>query len=125
MTWPFTLSLLFQPTPTSPVERAVVDYPYGLKSLPQFRSSSSLSDRCRRYPATGARIGAGDAARRQPPACMGIRGLGPDHPERARSTVDSPGCPSPVSPTVAPYYPFAHPYASWSRSAYTAATGAL
>src|SRR5580704_11722747 len=42
---------------------------------------------------------------------MGVRGLGPDHPKRARSTVESPGCPSPVSPTVAPYSPSAHPYA--------------
>jgi hypothetical protein len=66
-----------------------------------------------------------DAAGRQPPACMGVRGLGPDHPERACSTLETPGCPSPVSPTVAPYSPFAHPYASRSRSAYTAATGAL
>src|SRR5712671_3603810 len=42
---------------------------------------------------------------------MGVRGPGPDHPKRARSTVESPGCPSPVSPTVAPYSPSAHPYA--------------
>ena len=48
--------------------------------------------------------------KRQPPACMGVRGLGPDHPKRAPSTVESPGCPSPVSPTVAPYSPSAHPY---------------
>ena len=52
-----------------------------------------------------------DAAGRQPPACMGVRGPGPDHPKRARSTVESPGCPSPVSPTVAPYSPSARPYA--------------
>src|SRR6476620_10496552 len=32
------------------------------------------------------------------------------HPKRARSTVESPGCPSPVSPTVAPYSPSARPY---------------
>src|SRR5947208_13654767 len=32
-------------------------------------------------------------------------------PERARSTVESPGCPGPVSPTVAPYIPSARPYA--------------
>jgi len=51
-----------------------------------------------------------DAAGRQPPACMGVRGPGPDHPKRARSTVESPGYPSPVSPTVAPYSPSAHPY---------------
>src|SRR5215472_17344691 len=51
-----------------------------------------------------------DAAGRQPPACMGVRGPGPDHPKRARSTVESPGCPRPVSPTVAPYSPSAHPY---------------
>src|SRR5215467_5621522 len=51
-----------------------------------------------------------DAAGRQPPACMGVRGPGPDHPKRARSTVESPGCPSPVSPTVAPYSPSARPY---------------
>ena len=51
-----------------------------------------------------------DAAGRQPPACMGVRGPGPNHPKRARSTVESPGCPSPVSPTVAPYSPSAHPY---------------
>ena len=30
---------------------------------------------------------------------------------RARSTAEPPGCPSPVSPTVAPYVPSAHPYA--------------
>src|SRR5258708_34178628 len=42
---------------------------------------------------------------------MGVRGPDPDHPKRARSTVESPGCPSPVSPTVAPYSPSAHPYA--------------
>ena len=48
-----------------------------------------------------------DAAGRQPPACMGVRGPGPDHPKRARGTVESPGCPSPVSPTVAPYSPSA------------------
>src|SRR4029077_18871911 len=51
-----------------------------------------------------------DAAGRQPPACMGVRGPGQDHPKRARSTVESPGYPSPVSPTVAPYSPSAHPY---------------
>src|ERR1700720_1839512 len=51
-----------------------------------------------------------DAAGRQPPACMGVRGPGPDHPKRARSTVESPGCPSPVSPTVAPYSPSARPH---------------
>src|SRR5246127_5124920 len=51
-----------------------------------------------------------NAAGRQPPACMGVRGLGPDHPKRARSTVESPGCPSPVSPTVAPYSPSARPH---------------
>ena len=50
-----------------------------------------------------------DAAGRQPPACMGVRGPGPNHPQRARSTVESPGCPSPVSPTVAPYSPSARP----------------
>ena len=52
-----------------------------------------------------------DAAGRQPPACMGVRGPGPVHPKRARGTVESPGCPSPVSPTVAPYSPSARPYA--------------
>src|SRR5499427_8393645 len=41
---------------------------------------------------------------------MGVRGPGPDHPKRARSTVESPGCPSPVSPTVAPYSPSARPH---------------
>ena len=51
-----------------------------------------------------------DAAERQPPACMGVRGPGPDHPKRARSTVESPGCPSPVSPTVTPYSPSARPH---------------
>jgi hypothetical protein len=51
-----------------------------------------------------------DAAERQPPACMGVRGPGPNHPKRARSTVESPGCPSPVSPTVAPYSPSARPH---------------
>src|SRR6516165_8894581 len=48
-----------------------------------------------------------DAAGRQPPAYMGVRGPGPNHPQRARSTVETPGCPSPVSPTVAPYSPSA------------------
>ena len=48
--------------------------------------------------------------KRQPPACMGVRGPGPDHPKRARSTVESPGCPGPVSPTVAPYSPSARPH---------------
>ena len=51
-----------------------------------------------------------DAAGRQPPACMGVRGPGPDHPKRARSTMESSGCPSPVSPTVAPYSPSARPH---------------
>src|SRR5215470_19102549 len=51
-----------------------------------------------------------DAAGTQPPACMGVRGPGPDHLKRARSTVVSPGCPSPVSPTVAPYSPSARPH---------------
>src|SRR5215831_13275180 len=51
-----------------------------------------------------------DAAGRQPPACMGVRGPGPNHPQRARSTVESPGCPIPVSPTVAPYSPSARPH---------------
>src|SRR5262244_2415140 len=51
-----------------------------------------------------------DAAGRQPPACMGVRGPGPHHPKRARSTVESTGCPGPVSPTVAPYSPSAHPH---------------
>jgi len=66
-----------------------------------------------------------DAATTQPPACMGVRGPGPDHPKRARSTVETPGCPtqsvleaqwkppgcpSPVSPTVAPYSPSARPH---------------
>src|SRR5262249_22505604 len=36
---------------------------------------------------------------------------GPVHPKRARGTVESPGCPSSVSPTVAPYSPSARPYA--------------
>src|SRR6516164_6615745 len=53
---------------------------------------------------------ASDAAGRQPPACMGVRGPGPDHPKRARGTVESPGCPSPVSPTVAPYSPSVRPH---------------
>src|SRR5246500_3474060 len=66
-----------------------------------------------------------DAAGRQPPACMGVRGLGPDHPQRARSTVESPGCPSPVSPTVAPYSPSARPHVLAIGSAYAAATGVL
>src|SRR5262249_47238694 len=51
-----------------------------------------------------------DAAGRQPPACMGGRGPGPNHPQRARGTVESPGCPGPVSPTVAPYSPSARPH---------------
>ena len=38
-----------------------------------------------------------DGAGRQPPACMGVRGPGPDHPKRARSTVESPGCPTQLS----------------------------
>jgi len=41
---------------------------------------------------------------------MGVRGPGPNHPQRARSTVESPGCPSPVSPTVAPYSPSVRPH---------------
>src|SRR5690242_18412016 len=61
---------------------------------------------------------------RQPPACMGVRGPGPDHPKRARSTVESPGCPSPVSPTVAPYSPFARPHVLAIVVAY-AATAAV
>src|SRR5262249_33607263 len=51
-----------------------------------------------------------DAAGRQPPACMGVRGLDPDHPYRARSTVQTPGCPGPVSPTVAAYSPSSSPH---------------
>ena len=47
---------------------------------------------------------------RPPLACMGVRGLGPDHPERACRTLETPGCPSPVSPTVAPYSPSARPH---------------
>ena len=66
-----------------------------------------------------------DAAGRQPPACMGVRGPGPDHPKRARSTVESPGCPSPVSPTVAPYCPPLALTSSRSWSAYAAAAGVL
>jgi hypothetical protein len=66
-----------------------------------------------------------DAAGRQPPACMGVRGPGPNHPQRARSTVESPGCPSPVSPTVAPYSPSARPHVLAIGSAYAAATGVL
>src|SRR5215469_14662289 len=41
---------------------------------------------------------------------MGVRGPGANHPQRARSTVETPGCPSPVSPTVAPYSPSARPH---------------
>src|SRR5260221_9891680 len=54
---------------------------------------------------------------------MGVRGPGPDHPKRARSTVESPGCPSPVSPTVAPYSPSAHPYALAIVAGYAATAG--
>src|SRR5262249_31421595 len=32
---------------------------------------------------------------RHPPAYMGVRGLGPDHPKRAQSTVESPGLSQP------------------------------
>ena len=46
---------------------------------------------------------------------MGVRGPGPNHPKRARSTVESPGFPDPVSPTVAPYSPSARPTPSRSR----------
>jgi len=54
----------------------------------------------------------------QPPACMGVRGPGPFHPKRARSTVESTGFPDPVSPTVAPYSPSARPTPSRPRSAH-------
>src|SRR5262249_2626834 len=66
-----------------------------------------------------------DAAGRQPPACMGVRGPGPDHPKRARSTVESPGCPSPVSPLLRhTLLPLA--LTSWrSWSAYAATAGVL
>src|SRR5215468_10699489 len=43
-----------------------------------------------------------DAAGRQPPACMGVRGPGPDHPKRARSTVASPCAYRLCHPNVVP-----------------------
>ena len=66
-----------------------------------------------------------DAAGTQAPACMGVRAPGPDHPKRARSTVESPGCPSPVSLTVAPYSPSARPYVLAIVAAYAAAAGVV
>jgi hypothetical protein len=61
----------------------------------------------------------------QPPACMGVRGPGPFHPKRARSTVEGTGFPDPVSPTVAPYSPSARPTPSRPQSAHAAVAGAL
>jgi hypothetical protein len=55
---------------------------------------------------------------------MGVRGPGPIHPKRALGTVESPGFPDPVSPTVAPYSPSVRPMPSQLRSAYTVAAGA-
>ena len=66
-----------------------------------------------------------DAAGTQPPAYMGVRGPGPDHPKRARSTVESPGCRSPVSPTVAPYSPSARPHVLAIVVSEAAAVGVL
>ena len=60
-----------------------------------------------------------------PRACMGVRGPGPDHIGRAGCTVGHPGCPDPVSPTVAPYLPSARPTPPRSWRAYAAGTGAL
>src|SRR6476646_1111004 len=42
-----------------------------------------------------------------------------------RSTVLQPGCPDPVSPTVAPYPLSARPTPRWPRRAYAATAGAL
>src|SRR6516165_3642382 len=50
---------------------------------------------------------------RQEETAAGLYGssrTGSKSPKRARSTVVSPGCPSPVSPTVAPYSPSARPH---------------
>jgi len=44
---------------------------------------------------SGLRCGRNTAA-----GLVGVRGPGPDHPKRARGTVESPGCPSPVSPLL-------------------------
>src|SRR3954464_10263488 len=44
---------------------------------------------------------------------------------RTRSTVLQPGCPDPVSPTVAPCPPSARPTPRWPRRAYAATAGAL
>src|SRR4051794_8672739 len=44
---------------------------------------------------------------------------------RTRSTVLQPGCPDPVSPTVAPCPPSARPTPRWPRRAYAVAAGTL
>ena len=48
-----------------------------------------------------------------PRACMGVRGPGPNHARVLEVTVLQPGCPDPVSPTVAPCLPSARPTPSW------------
>src|SRR3954452_21836272 len=61
---------------------------------------------------------------------MGVRGAGPDQGGvlevwRTRGKVLQPGCPDPVSPTVAPCSPSARPTPRWPRRAYAATAGAL
>jgi hypothetical protein len=41
-----------------------------------------------------------DAAGRQPPACMGVRGPGPDYPKHARSTVKALVVPAPLAASL-------------------------
>src|SRR3954451_23460851 len=60
---------------------------------------------------------------------MGVRGAGPDQGGvlevwRTRGTVLQPGCPDPVSPTVAPCPPSARPTPRWPRRVYAATAGA-
>ena len=54
----------------------------------------------------------------------GISWASPNHHQRARSTVKSPGSSDPVSPTVAPYSPSDRSTPLPSRRAYIAGTGA-
>ena len=59
-----------------------------------------------------------------PRACMGVRGPGPNHARVLEVTVLQPGCPDPVSPTVAPCLPSARPTPSRPRPAYAVTAGA-
>src|SRR4051794_24433448 len=54
---------------------------------------------------------------------MGVRGPGPDQGGVLRGTLLQPGCPDPVSPTVAPCPPSARPTPRWPRRAYAATAG--